>query len=75
MESKIWNGLSYIKAKTKAKNQKMIMAKESTLGVPGEGRKGKEWDGRAFWGCFGCNLLYLEWMGSGALLFSTGKCV
>ena len=39
-----------------------------------EGR-GREWDGQAFWGFSGCKLLYLEWMGNGALLYSTGKCV
>ena len=30
--------------------------------------KGREWNGWAFWGIFGCKLVYLEWMGSGALL-------
>ena len=49
------------------------MAKESRLGVPkGEGgESGMEWQR----GVLGCKLLYLEWMGNGALLYITGKCV
>ena len=39
-----------------------------------QGVKGREWDGLAFWGFFGCKLLYLEWMSNGALQYSTGKC-
>ena len=26
-------------------------------------------------GAFGCKLIYLEWMGNRALLYSTGNCV
>ena len=26
-------------------------------------------------GAWGCKLLYLEWMGNGTLLYSTGNCV
>ena len=40
-----------------------------------QGGKGREWDGWAFGGAVGCKLLYLEWMGNGTLLYSTGKCV
>ena len=28
-----------------------------------------------YFGVWGCKLLYLEWMGNGALLYSTGNCV
>ena len=53
--------------------QKQITAKESRLMVPrGEGRN--EWNGWAV-GVFVCKLLDLEWMGNGALLYSTGDCV
>ena len=34
----------------------------------------REWDGWQF-GVSGYRLLYLKWMGNGALLYSTGKCV
>ena len=37
--------------------------------------KGEEWDGWATWGFGGYKMLYLEWMGNGILLYSTGKCV
>ena len=40
-----------------------------------QGGKGREWDGWAFGGILGYKLLYLEWMGNGTLLYSTGKCV
>ena len=53
--------------------QKQITAKESRLVVPrvGGGRSGM--DGQ--FGVLGCKVLYLEWMGNGALLYSTGNCV
>ena len=55
------------------KTQKLIMAKESRLGVPrGKGAR-MGWMG--IWRSFRYMLLYLEWMGNGALLYSTGKCV
>ena len=50
------------------------MAKESRLVVHGGGDgggSGMDSQVRAF----GYKLLYLEWMGSGALLYSTGNCV
>ena len=47
------------------------MAKESRLGVPkGEGG-GSGMGGESG----GCKLLYLEWMGDGALLYNTVNCV
>ena len=47
---------------------------ESRIGVPRGERGGSGMNGhlRDF---FGCKLLYLEWMGNGALLYSTGKYV
>ena len=47
----------------------LALAKESRLVVP----RGKGIGWVAVWG-FGCKLLYLEWMVSGALLYSTGNC-
>ena len=44
---------------------------EQTCGSQGEG---EEWDVQAVW-AFRCKLLYLEWVGNGALLFSTGNCM
>ena len=49
--------------------QKQITARLVVLG-----RAGREWDGRAVQD-LGCKLLYLEWMGNGALLNSTGNWV
>ena len=46
---------------------------EQPCGSHGGGRR--EWDGQAVWGFFGCKLLYLQWMGNGALLCSTGNCM
>ena len=56
------------------KKMKQIMVKESRLGVLWGERGGSEIDGHLV-RFSGCKLLYLEWMGSGALLHSTGKCV
>ena len=56
-----------------SKKQKQITAKESRLAVPrGEGAR-SGMDGQ--FGVFGCKLLYLEWMGNVALLYSAGNCV
>ena len=54
-------------------NLNQIMVKESRLVIPRRvggvmGREGQ-------FGFFGSKMLHLEWMGSGALLFSTGNCV
>ena len=54
--------------------EKQIKAKKSRLVVVCGGR-GREWDEWAVHGVWGCKLSYLEWMGSGALLYSTGNCV
>ena len=53
--------------------QKQIMAKESRL-VVARGEGGGGGMEREF-GLGGCKLLYLEWMGNGALLYSIGNCV
>ena len=53
--------------------QKQIMAKESRLVVPREEGWGSGMDGQ--FGVLGYKLLYLEWMGNGALLYSTGNSV
>lgn len=53
--------------------QKQIMAKESRHVIP-MGETGRERMEGQF-GVFGCKLLYLEWMGSGALLYNTGNSV
>ena len=50
--------------------QKQIMAKERRLVVPSGAWGGREMDGQ--FRVFGCKMLYLEWMGNGALLSSTG---
>ena len=49
------------------------MAKKSRLVVPKGERRGSMMEG--ILGVFGCKLLYLEWMGNGTLLYSTGGCV
>ena len=56
---------------TKHRNRACL--EEQTWGS--QGTKGREWDGWAFKGFFGWKLLYLKWIGSGALLYNTGKCV
>ena len=53
--------------------QKQIMPKESRLVVPRGEEGGNGMDGHFM--VFGCKLLYLEWMGNGALLYSPGKRV
>ena len=50
------------------------MAKESRLGVP-KGGRGEIMTDRQTGAFYGCKLLYLECMGNGTLLYSTGKCV
>ena len=45
------------------KKQKQIMTKKSRLDVP-KAERGGSGNGWAFWVLFGCNLLYLEWMGN-----------
>ena len=45
---------------------------EQTWGQKGSGQ---EWAGQGFGGFFECKLLYLELMGNGTLLYSTGNCV
>ena len=49
--------------------QKQITARLVVLGWAGS-----KWDGETVQG-LGCKLLYLEWMGNGALLYSTGNWV
>jgi len=56
-----------------SRKQKQIMAKESRLVVPRRERGGNGMD--EAYGVWGCTLLHLECMGSGALLYSPGKCV
>ena len=55
--------------------QKQIMAKESRLVLPRGGGMGRgSWmEGQS--GVFGSKLLYLEWMGNGGLVYTTGNCV
>ena len=53
--------------------QKDTMDKESRLVIPRVDGGGSGMDG--YFGVWGFKLLYLEWMGSGALLYSTRKCV
>ena len=53
--------------------QKWITAKENRLVVARVKGRGNGMDGE--FGVFGCKLLHLEWMGDGALLYSTGNCV
>ena len=55
------------------KNQEEIMIKEKRVGVPRGKGEGVGWLG--ILGGFGYKLLYLEWMGNGALLCSTEKYV
>ena len=71
--------LSKKKKKPKPKKQKQITQKIETNHDQGEqgsqGEKGRECDGWAFWGFFGCKLVYTEWMENGTLLYRTVKCV
>lgn len=53
--------------------QKQITAQKSRLVVPMGVGGSSGIDGQS--GVFGCKLLYLEWMGSGALLYNTGNSV
>ena len=53
------------------KNRNRSLPGSADLGFTRE-RKG---GGSGMEGDFGCKLLYLEWMDSGILLYSTGKCV
>ena len=53
--------------------QKQIIPKESRLGIPRGGVGGRRGSGMV--GFFGYRLLHFEWMGHGALLYSTGRCV
>ena len=45
---------------------------EQTCASQGQG-EGSGMDER--FGIWGCKLLYVEWMGNGTLLYSTGNCV
>ena len=54
------------------KKKKRNMAKKRRLGVLGG--RGEGVRGMGLLGVLGCKLLYLEWMGNGILLYSTGKC-
>ena len=49
-------------------------AKESRLVVP-KGKKGRSRMDREMQTFWGCKVLYLEWMGNGILLYSTGNYV
>ena len=72
VESKIWSRWSYLKIPNKQKTEIDHGQEEQTWSS--QVGKGREWDIWAFGGVFGCKLLFLEWIGNGVLLYSTGKC-